>query len=221
MHITLEDIAGMASPGWEGFEEENEEVEEVEEGDSKENKNNEEEPKVVQYGADGRRLGMATGDLCDYLRNQHMSLYHRLGQEFSRIQKKYPKDGADLKILMRLAAGMPYLEIAARLGRSHKTVKNAAKRLRQFRDTGIVKLLPPDQVETGIALMAPFKKSKAGRKARGWLGMEAPRTAQTATIYDLFGDPIQAKKQPCKPRKAVQRVRVACAGQMDLFREAA
>lgn len=54
--------------------------------------------------------------------------------------------------------------------------------------------------------------SRAGRK-------------HTATIYDLFGDPIThckcKRRQPRKPAVRRQRVRQACPDQLDLFAEAA
>jgi DNA-binding CsgD family transcriptional regulator len=60
----------------------------------------------------------------------------RLEQEFLAIRKIYPTNGADLKILIWLAAGLSYQETAERVERTHRTIKNAARRLRQFRDCG-------------------------------------------------------------------------------------
>ncbi|HUW98891.1 MAG TPA: sigma factor-like helix-turn-helix DNA-binding protein [Acidiferrobacter sp.] len=217
MEITLDDIENMTSPGWEGFEEVLEDGDDYEENENcegeivkekEEEEEKEEKATKIRYEG-GRRAGMATGDLCDHLRNCHLSMYDRLAQEFSAIKKTYPKAGADLKILMRLASGMPYKEIAARLGRSHKTVKNAAARLREFRDFGILKLLPDDQVETGVALMIPLPRSRAGRKARGWMS--------ASVVVDLFGHPLQSHK-PRRPRKEAPprvKARAVYEGQME------
>jgi hypothetical protein len=195
MQITLEDIKGMASPEW-GVGDDFEEVE-------------------VAYDG-GRRLGVSTLEICARLKSAHVSRFER---EFSDILKTYPQNGADRKILMWLASGFSYQVAAAGLGRCYKTVKNAARRLREFRDYGMVKLLPPEQVPTGDALTAPFPRSNAGRKPRGWV---APVAATVGVVHDLLGNPIVPKK-PRRPRKAAPRVRVrpACPGQLPLFQEAA
>ena len=119
-------------------------------------------------------------------------------------------------MLLWLANGFSYHQSAAFLGRCYKTIKNAARRLRQFRDYGTVKLLPPEEVQIGDALTAPFPRSHAGRKPRGWV---APVTA--TVFYDLLGDPITPRK-PRKIRKAAAprprvKVRVRSPGQLDLF----
>ncbi|UEO01096.1 helix-turn-helix domain-containing protein [Acidiferrobacter thiooxydans] len=191
MQITLADLEGMASPGW-GVGDDFEEVE-------------------VAYDG-GRRLGMSTADICTRLKSAHVGRFER---EFSDILKTYPQNGADLKILLWLASGFSYQVAAAGLGRCYKTIKNTARRLRQFRDYGTVKLLPPEQVPTGDALTAPFPRSNAGRKPRG-----AEITAEIIG-FDLLGNPVQARAR--KPRKAAPRVRVrpAAPGQMSLFQEAA
>lgn len=225
MHITLEDIFDMASPGWgEGSDSDLEILDlevledfgEIEEKDSEVEKDEEDGPPAVRYDGRGRREGMSTLDICTRLKNDRMTIYTRLSLEFQAILEIYPKNGVDLKILLRLAAGFPYQEIAGQVNRSLKTIKNAAKRLRQFRDTGIVKLLLPDQVLEGVALMGPLPKSNAGRKPR------AQPHQQTAIIVDLFGDPLQPRKP--RKRKAVTprvRVRPTVPGQLTLFAEAA
>ena len=194
MHITLEDIEGMAAPGWEvGSEEEDE----------------------VHYDGLGRREGMSTAAICARLKSAHVGRFER---EFSAILRIYPKNGADLKTLFWLASGFSYHATAAGIGRCYKSIKNAAHRLRQFRDYGIVKLLPPEEAQTGEELLAPLPKSNAGRKPAG-----AKITTAAIIGFDLLGNPIQARAR--KPRKAAPRVRArpspACPGQMVLFQEAA
>ena len=220
----------MASPGWGEYQEdedfevlEEEEFGEVEEEDgeeeeveSKDGEEEKEERFVVRFDGHGRREGMSTADICDRLKSAHVSKFER---EFSAILKTYPKNGADLKVLLWLANGFSYAAAAAGLGRCYKTIKNAARRLRRFRDHGTVTLLPDDQVLTGKALLAPFPKSNAGRKPRGWV---APVAATVGVVQDLLGNPITPRKLR-KMRKAAPRVRArpACPGQMSLFQEAA
>jgi hypothetical protein len=191
MLITLEDIEGMASPSgsgdWEdeGFEE-------------------------IVYDGRGRREGMSTVEICDRLKSAYVSKFER---EFSVILKTYPKNGQDLKVLLWLANGFSYAATAAGLGRCYKTIKNTARRLRQFRDYGTVKLLPADQVLAGDALTAPFPRSNAGRKPAG---EKKITTAAIIIGFDLFGNPVQARAR--KTRKPAPRVRVrrACPGQLEL-----
>ena len=181
----------MASPGW-GVGDDFEEVE-------------------VEVAYDGgRRLGMSTADICTRLKSAHVGRFER---EFSDILKTYPQNGADRKILVWLAAGFSYHVAAAGLGRCYKTVKNAARRLRQFRDYGMVKLLPPEEAQTGEELLAPLPKSNAGRKPAG-----AKITTAAIIGFDLFGSPVQVRaRKPRKMRKAAPRVRVrpVYEGQME------
>lgn len=236
MHITLADLEGMASPGWGGSgfvdlldEDLDGEVESGGSGSEDDyseiglnkaipEEKPEQEPqgkKRFRYGEDGRREGLPTGEICDRLKNRPLRR-DRLEREFLEISKIYPANGADRKILIWLAAGNSYAETAELVGRSLKTVKNAAHRLRQFRDTGKVQLLPPDKVQSGAALLEPFQKSRAGRKPK--------KTTAEVIHLDLLGDPIQlrarkARRQPTMARKA--RMRPVCEGQLDLFQEAA
>ncbi len=190
MQITLADIEGMASPGWEGSEDESFEE--------------------VAYDGRGRREGMSTAAICARLQNEHVSRFER---EFSAILRTYPKNGADLKTLFWLASGFSYHATAAGIGRCYKSIKNAARRLRQFRDEGIVKLLPPEEAQTGEELLAPLPKSNAGRKPAG-----AKITTAAIIGFDLFGSPVQVRaRKPRKMRKAAPRVRVrpVYEGQME------
>lgn len=167
-----------------------------------------EEVEVAYDG--GRRLGVSTLEICARLKSAHVSRFER---EFSDILKTYPQNGADRKILVWLAAGFSYHVAAAGLGRCYKTVKNAARRLRQFRDYGMVKLLPPEEAQTGEELLAPLPKSNAGRKPAG-----AKITTAAIIGFDLFGSPVQVRaRKPRKMRKAAPRVRVrpVYEGQME------
>jgi DNA-binding CsgD family transcriptional regulator len=240
MHITADDICGMASPGWGSgldFEvpdllDEGLDVEVKDDQDSEDDyaeiglkkavpeEKPEPEPgkKRFRYGEDGRREGLSTLEICNYYKNR-MLRKDRLEREFLAINKIYPKNGADRKILIWLAAGRSYQETAELVGRTVRTVKNAVQRLRQFRDTGKVKLLPAGQVQTVEALMEPFKKSRAGRK---------PKKITTAAIIqlDLCGDPIQlvqARARKARRQAGVRRMRVrqVCEGQLSLFDMAA
>ncbi len=165
MHITLDDICGMASPGWgedvEVLDEDRGEVLDESSGDDyneiafnlrakSEYRPEDEKPDVKGLYTDGgEREGLSTNEICDLLKNVRMTKKNLLEQEFSAILKTYPKNGADFKILFWLAHGFSYIQTAARLGRTHRTIKNVARRLRQFRYQGIVKRLPPDRVQTG------------------------------------------------------------------------
>ena len=240
MHITADDICGMASPGWGGSAVEIPDLlddldgEVLESGDSgdddyeeiglkkavpEEKPEPEQTKKRFRYGDDGRREGLSTIEICNYYKNR-MLRKDRLEQEFLAIRKIYPENGADLKILIWLAAGLSYQETAERVGRTTRTIKNAVHRLRQFRDHGTVKLVPAAQVQTVEALMEPLPKSRAGRK---------PKKITEITIIqlDLCGDPIQfgqarareARRQAVGVRRA--RVRPVCEGQLELFQEAA
>lgn len=247
MHITLADIEGMASPGWGGgldaevpdLLDEGLDVEVKDDQDSGDDYEEiglkkavpEEKPepqgqgkKRFRYGEDGRREGLSTGEICDRLRNRPLRR-DLLEQEFFDIRKIYPPNGADLKILVWLAAGYSYQEVAERVGRTVRTIKNAVRRLRQFRDCGKVRLLPAGQVQglEAVALMQPLPKSRAGRKPK--------KITEITTVeiirLDLCGDPIQlgqartrkARRQPTGVRRP--RVRPAMPGQMELFQEAA
>ena len=243
MHFTLEDIEGMASPGWggsaveipdlldedRGFEEVLEESgddEYAEIGCEKAVPEEKLEPepgkKRFLYGDDGRREGLSTGEICDRLKNRPLRK-DLLEQEFLAISKIYPKNGRDRKILIWLAAGRSYQETAELVGRTVRTIKNAVHRLRQFRDHGKVKLLPAGQVQTVEALMEPLPKSRAGRKPKKITEITAGAIIQ----LDLCGDPIQfgqarirkARRQASGVRRA--RVRPVCEGQLELFQEAA
>lgn len=225
MRITLEDIAGMASPGWgedldlevledEGFEgvEEGDITKDEEDSEVEESQKDDNEEVLVRYDGLGRREGMATADICTRLKNEHVSKFER---EFSAILKTYPQNGADFKVLLWLANGFSYHQAAVFLGRCYKTIKNTARRLRQFRDAGIVKLLPPGEVQTGEELLASLPKSRAGRKPAG------AKKITTAEIIglDLLGDPIRAQARELrKMRKAAPRARVrqeATPGQLE------
>ncbi|UEO00429.1 helix-turn-helix domain-containing protein [Acidiferrobacter thiooxydans] len=257
MRITIDDIAGMASPGWEGegcdsdlevldLEEDFGEVlkrddsyseldfdTERERGEPKpadpeaEPEEPELEPeKPIRY-TDGCREGVTTLEICTRLKNEKMTEKNRLEQEFAAILKTYPKNGADLKILLWLANGFSYQQAADLLGRSEKTIRNAARRLRQFRDDGIVKLLPPDKVQTGRALLEPFPPVRSGRPRKA----AAPAKAVVISVsneviaIDLFGQPVHPRKRRRirKPGMRRPRVRPVCEGQveLELFQEAA
>ena len=227
MLITLADIEGMASPGWgcgsdpgealdEGFGEVlGEEDYSDSESDLAAAQNEPEgEIKPVRY-ADGRREGLSTLEICTRLKNEKMTGENRREQEFLAILQTYPRNGADFKILAWLAHGFSCRQAGERLRRSEKTIRNAARRLRQFRDCGTVKLV--EKTVEGKELLKPFPPSRAGRP-RG--GKAAKITAEITSIsFDLFGDPIP----PCKPRKARKagvrrpRVRPQCPGQLSLF----
>jgi hypothetical protein len=229
MIITPADIEGMASPGWGergldvledfeegGFDEVEELVEELGEDEEEEKeKVEEEEESVVRFDGQGHREGMSTFEICERLKNGHASWTER---EFSEILTMYPRNGKDYKILLWLASGFSYEATAAGLARSYKTVTNAARRLRQFRDHGSVRLLPPNRVEAGAELLEPLPKSRAGRKPR-----RGEITTAEIISFDLFGDPIQPRK-PRKPRKAGARRPRVCPpvpGQLSLFDMAA
>ncbi len=182
MRITIDDIAGMASPGWEcggldfealaeGFEEvevlEDENYSEIEELDLSDTARVRDEPepeveKPIRY-TDGCREGKTTQEICERLKKEKMTEKDRLEQEFFAILQTYPKNGRDLKILLWLASGFSYRNTAFHLRRSEKTIRNAVLRLRQFRDHGTVKILPADQVQTGEELHQPFPPIKSGR----------------------------------------------------------
>ncbi len=208
MHITLEDICGMASPGWgEGCEVLDEVLD------------FEDEPEQLDvkglYTDGGERECLSTVEICDLLKNDRMLRKDLLEQELLAIRKIYPANGADLKILIWLAAGLSYQETAEHVGRTHRTIKNAVRRLRQFRDSGKVKLLPTGQVQTVETLTEPLPKSRAGRK---------PKKITTGEIiqFDLLGDPIQIRERKARrPRVRRPRVRPVCEGQLELFLEAA
>ena len=233
MHITLADLEGMASPGWGGsgfVDLLDEDLDgEVESGGSGseddyseigcEKAAPEEKPepepgkKRFRYGGDGRREGLSTVDICNHCKSRPLRR-DLLEQEFFAIRKIYPANGADFKILIWLAAGYSYQEVAERVGRTHRTIKNAVHRLRQFRDTGKVKLLPAEQVQAVEDLNEPFPKSRAGRKPK-------KITAVEVIQLDLCGDPIQLVQARARKarRQGVRRPRVrpVCEGQMDLF----
>ena len=237
MHITLADIEGMASPGWgEGsveipdldlLDDLDGEAASSGSGDREDDCNEiafnlrakseyqpeEEKPDVKGLYTDGgQREGLSTFEACERLKNERMLKKHRLEQEFAAILKIYPANGVDFKILMWLAHGFSYQQTAARLGRTHRTIKNVARRLRQFRDTGILRLLPPELVQSGEALWEPLQPSRAGRKKRS--------TEGEIIQLDLLGDPIQvrerkARRQANGVRKA--RMRPTMPGQLSLF----
>ena len=240
MHITLDDIADMASPGWGGLGveipdllDEDRGFEEVleESGDDDyeeiglkkavpEEKPEPEGKKPFRQGDDGRREGLSTAEMCNHCKNR-MLRKDILEQEFLAIRQIYPANGADLKILIWLAAGRSYQETAELVGRSYRTIKNAVRRLRQFRNHGTVKLLPAGQVQTVEALMEPLSKSRAGRKPK-----KITEITTTEIIrLDLCGDPIQfgqarareARRQAVGVRRA--RVRPVCEGQLELFQD--
>ncbi len=260
MHITLADIEGMASPGWEGcgsdlevldleegFTEvfENEDYSELDLSDTAPSVRGEPEPepepeaeKPIRY-VDGCREGSTTFEICERLKNERMTGKNRLEQEFLAILQTYPKNGADLKILMWLASGFSYQQAAYHLKRSEKTIRNAARRLRQFRDHGSVKLLPPDKVQTGAELHEPFPPVRSGRPRKA-APVQAPAvptpeitttkitTAEitTAEIFDLFGNPVQPRKRRARKVGASTgarrvRVRPTVPGQISFFDMAA
>ena len=218
MLITLADIEGMASPGWgcgsdpgealdEGFGEVlGEEDYSDSESDLAAAQNEPEgEIKPVRY-ADGRREGLSTLEICTRLKNEKMTGENRREQEFLAILQTYPRNGADFKILTWLAHGFSCRQAGERLRRSEKTIRNAARRLRQFRDDGTVKFLPPGLVQAGEDLLKPFPPTKAGRKPKGWTEIKTEIT--TAVIFDLLGDPIPThtykpprKTGPRRPRR--------------------
>ena len=251
MHITLDDIADMASPGWGGLGveipdllDEDRGFEEVleESGDDDyeeiglkkavpEEKPEPEGKKPFRQGDDGRREGLSTAEMCNHCKNR-MLRKDILEQEFLAIRQIYPANGADLKILIWLAAGYSYQEVAERVGRTVRTIKNAVQRLRQFRETGKVKLLPPEAVQSGAELLEPFPKSRAGRKPKKITEKkitEKKITAITAGAIiqlDLLGDPIQlaqrkarARRQAGVRRPRVRAVRAVMPGQMELFQD--
>ena len=243
MHITLEDIAGMASPGWgegsveipdldllddldgeaasSGSGDGGDDYSEVAfslNGKSQYEPEPDETPDVKGLYTDGgQREGLSTFETCERLKNERMLKRHRLEQEFLAILKIYPANGADFKILFWLAHGFPYKQIAAQLGRSHRTIKNVAARLRQFRDHGTVRLLPPELVQSGEALWEPLPKSRAGRKKRS-----TEITTGAIIGFDLLGDPIQIRERKARrPRVPRPRVWPVAPGQLELFQEAA
>ncbi len=243
MQITLEDIAGMASPGWGvGLDVEIPDLDLLDDldGEAKDDPSNESESEDFEeidykkaileekpdnnrlrfrFGEDGHREGLSTGEICDRLKNRPLRA-DLLEQEFLAIRKIYPPNGADLKILIWLAAGRSYKETAELVGRTHRTIKNAVHRLRQFRDCGKVRLLPAGQKQ-GLeveALLEPLPKSRAGRK---------PKKITQAEIIqlDLLGDPIQMAQARARKarRQGVRRPRVRpeLPGQLSLFDMAA
>ena len=205
MRITIDDIAGMASPGWEcggldfealaeGFEEvevlEQDDYSEIDFSDTETSVRDEPEPEAAEPEAakpiryvDGHREGSTTVEICERLKNELMTEKNRLEQEFEAIRRTYPKDGSDLKILMWLASGFSYRQTSELLERSEKTIRNAARRLRQFRDHGTVKILPADQVQTGEALHEPFPPVKSGRP-RGRRAV-APAMVQAPAVPEI------------------------------------
>ena len=230
MRITAADIEGMASPGWEcgvdldvdfggevlGDEDYSEINFAATKGRADEAAPAPEETetiKKVAYSADGRREGLSTLEICTRLKNEKMTGENRREQEFLAILQTYPRNGADFKVLMWLAHGFSCRQAGERLQRSEKTIRNAARRLRQFRDHGTVKLV--EKTWEGKELLKPFPPSRAGR----------PRGGKAAEIIqlDLLGDPIP----PYKPRKArkggARRPRVCppVPGQLSLFDMAA
>ena len=246
MHITLDDIADMASPGWGGLGveipdllDEDRGFEEVleESGDDDyeeiglkkavpEEKPEPEGKKPFRQGDDGRREGLSTAEMCNHCKNR-MLRKDILEQEFLAIRQIYPANGADLKILIWLAAGLSYQETAERVGRTTRTIKNAVHRLRQFRDHGTVKLVPAEQVQTVEALMEPLPKSRAGWKKKITEKKVAEITAGEIIQLDLCGDPIQPAMVQASARKArrqptgVRRPRVpqVAPGQLELFQD--
>ena len=238
MHITSEDICGMASPGWgEGsveipdldlLDDLDGEAASIGSGDRGDDCNEiafnlraksefqpeDEKPDVKGLYTDGgQREGLSTFETCERLKNERMLKKHRLEQEFLAIRKIYPTNGADLKILIWLAAGRSYAETAEIVGRTHRTIKNAVSRLRQFRDSGKVRLLPAEQVHSMEALVEPLPKSRAGRKPK-------KITAAVIIQLDLLGDPIQiqarkARRQANGARRT--RARPTMPGQLSLF----
>ena len=254
MQITLEDIAGMASPGWGGLGVEIPDLDLLDDldGEVKDDQDSEdgyeeigcekavpeEKPeserptkKPFLHGEDGRREGLSTAEMCNHCKNR-MLRKDILEQEFLAIRQIYPANGADLKILIWLAAGYSYQEVAERVGRTVRTIKNAVQRLRQFRETGKVKLLPPEAVQSGAELLEPFPKSRAGRKPKKITEKkitEKKITAITAGAIiqlDLLGDPIQlaqrkarARRQAGVRRPRVRAVRAVMPGQMELFQD--
>ena len=249
MHITLADIEGMASPGWEcgsdievlgedleGFGEVLEGDEDYAEIDFSDAARGEPEPelepedetaKPVRY-ADGQREGSTTFEICTRLKNERMTGKNLMEQEFAAIRRTYPKDGSDLKILMWLASGFSYQQTGKLLERSEKTVRNAARRLRQFRDHGTVKFLPAHLVQVGEDLWKPFPPTRAGRPRGGKNKLPTeitPReiTAELSVVLDLFGDPVRPRppRKPRKPGVRRLRVRAPVPGQLTLFDMAA
>jgi DNA-binding CsgD family transcriptional regulator len=263
MLITIDDIAGMASPGWEGcggldfevledlegfaevLEDDYSEIDELDFADTARERD-EPEPEAAEPEAtkpiryvDGHREGSTTVEICERLKNERMTEKNRLEQEFFAILQTYPQNGADLKILMWLACGFSYQQTGDLLGRSEKTVRNAARRLRQFRDHGVVKFLPADQVQTGEALLEPFPKVKSGRPRKAAAPaapvqapavptpeIKAVTTAEITTqavIFDLFGQPAQPRKPRRRNVAGVRRARVrpAVPGQIEMFGMAA
>lgn len=215
MRISLEDIEDMASPGW-GCEPDTDlELLDLEDEGL--------EDKPVSY-TDGRRDGLSTLEICTRLKHEKMTGKNRLEQEFAAILKTYPRNGADFKILLWLAAGFPQSQIAALLGRSEKTIRNGARRLRQFRECGNVKLLPPGLVQAGEELLKPFPPTKAGRpRGKGRTEITAEITTAEIISFDLLGDPILPRK-PRKARPSGPRRPRACPpvpGQLSLFDMAA
>lgn len=244
MHITLADLEGLAAPEWGGLGVEIPDLDVWDkdlDGESTDDQDSEDDYKEIglkkavpeekpepeqtkkrfRYGEDGRREGLSTLEICTRLKNRPLRR-DILEQEFFAIRKIYPANGADLKILIWLAAGLSYQETAERVGRTTRTIKNAVHRLREFRDHGKVKLLPAGQVQ-GLepeALREPLPKSRAGRKPK-------KITAGAIIQLDLCGDPIQfgqararkARRQASGVRRS--RVRRVCEGQMELFKEAA
>ena len=238
MHITLADLEGMASPGWGGSAVEIPDLLDDLDGEAKDDPSSESEDyeeigckkavpeekpeageqgkKRFSYGEDGRREGLSTLEMCNHCSANRMLRKDLLEQEFFAIRKIYPANGADLKILIWLAAGRSYQETGELVGRSCRTIKNAVQRLRQFRQTGKVRLLPAAQVQTVEDLDKPFPKSRAGRK---------PKQKITAAIVDLFGEPVEIMARKAKARRQAgvrrPRVRRVCEGQMELFDMAA
>jgi DNA-binding CsgD family transcriptional regulator len=256
MLITANDIADMASPGWEcgsDFE-----VEALEEGfgeadvleddyseldlsdtrgrgEPEPEAEPEPEGKPIRY-IDGCRDGLTTLEICTRLKNERMTEKNTIEQEFAAIRRTYPENGADLKILMWLASGFSYRQAGDLLERSEKTIRNAARRLRQFRDHGTVKFLPAHLVQVGEDLWKPFPPVRSGRprKAKTAAPVQAPAAPEikateimtveitTAEIinFDLFGQPVQPRKR--RQRKVatvgVRRVRVrpTVPGQLEM-----
>ena len=173
---------------------------------------------------------MTTFEICERLKNERMTEKNLIEQEFLAILRTYPKNGADFKILMWLAQGFSCRQAAFHLKRSEKTVRNAARRLRQFRDHGIVKLLPAHLVQAGRALVEPFPPVRSGRP-RGGRKAEAAAPEIKAEIkgaeiiaFDLFGDPVQPRKRRRRNVAAgVRQVRAhpTVPGQMEIFGMAA
>ncbi len=140
--------------------------------------------------------------------------------QWNAVRVLTPRTYKNWDVLVGLARGMSTADIGKMIGRTPRQVRNIINQLLKYAcglGAGLAASHLDDPITTEVAIRrAP---SRAGRKPRTKVKTEIT----TATIYDLFGDPVQSQK-PRKLRKIGVRARTPRAvaqGQVDLFGKAA